>query len=186
MIATCVICLICFGLKESADKTMDFVTKGFASTMKIFAPALVIIAFFSLGNESMAQAILGESAPGFIGDFVGVIVSSVRIPEGFLAFIQTIVGSIYSIDGSGFAGLTVIGEITNGYGVTAEQLKLLISLGQIVIIWVGGGTLIPWSIVPVASVCKVSPMDLAKKNLVPVLTGLIVTTLVAAVWLFIL
>lgn len=186
LIATCIICMICFKRKESSDKAMEFVTKGFASTMKIFAPALVIIAFFSLGNESMAQLILGENAPGFIGDFVSVIVSSVKIPDGLLAFIQTLVGSIYSIDGSGFAGLTVIGEITHGYGVTLEQLKLLISLGQIVIIWVGGGTLIPWSIVPVASVCKVSPMELAKKNLIPVLSGLIVTTFFAAIWLFIL
>ncbi len=186
LIATCIICMICFKRKESSDKAMEFVTKGFASTMKIFAPALVIIAFFSLGNESMAQSILGENAPGFIGDFVSVIVSSVKIPDGLLAFIQTLVGSIYSIDGSGFAGLTVIGEITHGYGVTLEQLKLLISLGQIVIIWVGGGTLIPWSIVPVASVCKVSPMELAKKNLIPVLSGLIVTTVFAAIWLFIL
>lgn len=186
LIATCIICMICFKRKESSDKAMEFVTKGFASTMKIFAPALVIIAFFSLGNESMAQLILGENAPGFIGDFVSVIVSSVKIPDGLLAFIQTLVGSIYSIDGSGFAGLTVIGEITHGYGVTLEQLKLLISLGQIVIIWVGGGTLIPWSIVPVASVCKVSPMELAKKNLIPVLSGLIVTTAFAAIWLFIL
>lgn len=186
LIATCVICLICFDRKESANKAMDFVTSGFSSTMKIFAPALVIIAFFSLGNESMAQFILGESAPGFIGDFVNVIVSNIKIPDGFLAVVQTFVGTIYSIDGSGFAGLTVIGEITQGYGVNMEQLKLLISLGQVVIIWVGGGTLIPWSIVPVASVCKVTPMELAKKNFIPVVCGLIATTIFAAIWLSIL
>lgn len=186
LIATCVICLICFNRKESANRAMEFVTSGFSSTMKIFAPALVIIAFFSLGNESMAQSILGESAPGFIGDFVNVIVSNIKIPDGLLAVVQTFVGTIYSIDGSGFAGLTVIGEITHGYGVNMEQLKLLISLGQVVIIWVGGGTLIPWSIVPVASVCKVSPMELAKKNFVPVICGLIATTIFAAIWLFIL
>lgn len=186
LIATCLICLICFNLKEASNKAMEFVTNGFSSTMKIFAPALVIIAFFSLGNESMAQSIFGESAPGFIGDFVSAIVSNVRMPESLLAPVQTLVGTIYSIDGSGFAGLTVIGEITQGYGVNQEQLKLLISLGQIVIIWIGGGTLIPWSIVPVASVCKVSPMELAKRNFVPVVCGLIGVTIFAAVWMLIL
>lgn len=186
LIATCVICLICFKPSEAADKSMAFVTSGFSSTMKIFAPALVIIAFFSLGNESMAQSILDSDAPGFIGDFVYVIVSNIHIPDGLLAFVQTLIGTIYSIDGSGFAGLTVIGEITQGYGVSIEQLKLLISLGQIVIIWIGGGTLIPWSVVPVASVCKITPMELVKKNLVPVVCGLLGTTIFAAVWLFIL
>lgn len=186
LLAACVICWIQFGRITSAVKVRDCFTNGFSSTMKIFAPALIMIAFFSLGNESVAQSILGTSAPGFLGDFVHVMVSGIKIPDALLAVVQTVIGTIYSIDGSGFAGLTVIGEIAQGYGTGAEQVKLLVSLGQIVIIWVGGGTLIPWSIIPVASVCKVSPLELAKKNLIPVVSGLLLTTAVAAVWLCIL
>ena len=55
----------------------------------------------------------------------------------------------------------------------------LTALGQIAAIWVGGGTLIPWALIPAAAICNVSPFELARRNLVPVVIGLIVTTIVA-------
>ncbi|MNZ58875.1 hypothetical protein D3C78_768930 [compost metagenome] len=53
------------------------------------------------------------------------------------------------------------------------------ALGQIAAIWVGGGTLIPWALIPAAAICGVSPFELARRNLKPVLLGLAVTTVVA-------
>jgi len=44
-------------------------------------------------------------------------------------------------------------------------------LCQITTIWVGGGTIIPWGLIPVAAICNVNPLELAKKNLIPVLIG---------------
>ncbi|MNL88781.1 hypothetical protein D3C87_2187110 [compost metagenome] len=46
-------------------------------------------------------------------------------------------------------------------------------------IWVGGGTLIPWALIPAAAICGVSPFELARRNLKPVLLGLSATTIVA-------
>ncbi|MNY83629.1 hypothetical protein D3C86_2265200 [compost metagenome] len=46
-------------------------------------------------------------------------------------------------------------------------------------IWVGGGTLIPWALIPAAAICGVSPFELARRNLKPVLVGLVATTIVA-------
>ena len=186
LVATGIISLISFKFNDASEKMVNYITDGFLSTMKIFTPALIIIAFFSLGNNAAAQELLGEDAPGFISDFVYVIVDNLKIPDFLLAVLQVIIGTIYSIDGSGFAGLTVIGEITNGYAISLEQKKLLISLGQIVIIWISGGTLIPWSVIPVASVCQVKPIELVKQNLIPVVCGLIATTIVASVWLAVL
>lgn len=186
LLLTGVISFIAFDKKEAEEKITDFITGGFTSAMEIFAPALVIIAFFSIGNQSFSEYILGEGALGMIGDFVNVFVDNVKLPEFLLAFVQTAVGVVYSIDGSGFAGLTVIGEITRGYSLSEEKVKLLISLGQIVIIWVGGGTLIPWSVVPVASACGVTPRELVKKNLVPVVCGLAAVTAAASIWLVVL
>ena len=186
LLLTGVVSFITFDKKEAEEKITDFITSGFASAMEIFAPALVIIGFFSIGNQGFSEYILGEGAPGMIGDFVNVFVDNVKLPEFLLAFFQTVVGVIYSIDGSGFAGLTVIGEITRGYSLSEEKVKLLISLGQIVIIWVGGGTLIPWSVVPVASACGVAPRELVKKNLIPVICGLAAVTVAASIWLVIL
>ncbi|WGT41822.1 hypothetical protein RKS58_06810 [Lysinibacillus capsici] len=45
--------------------------------------------------------------------------------------------------------------------------------------FVGGGTLIPWALIPAAAICNVSPFELARRNLIPVVIGLIVTTIVA-------
>ena len=60
-----------------------------------------------------------------------------------------------------------------------EGTATLTALGQIAAIWVGGGTLIPWALIPAAAICNVSPFELARRNLVPVIIGLIVTTIVA-------
>jgi hypothetical protein len=55
----------------------------------------------------------------------------------------------------------------------------LTALGQIAAIWVGGGTLIPWAVIPAAAICGVDPFELARRNLKPVFIGLVVTTIVA-------
>ncbi|RXI46048.1 hypothetical protein DP145_01530 [Clostridium tetani] len=46
-----------------------------------------------------------------------------------------------------------------------------------VYICIGGGTLIPWALLPVAAICKVDPFELTKRNFKPVAIGLIVTTI---------
>jgi hypothetical protein len=55
----------------------------------------------------------------------------------------------------------------------------LTALGQIAGIWVGGGTLIPWAVIPAAAIAGVNPADLVRRNFIPVMTGLVVTTIIA-------
>jgi len=57
----------------------------------------------------------------------------------------------------------------------------LASLGQIITIWVGGGTIIPWAVIPVAAICNIDPQVLARKNLIPVLCGIASAILVALI-----
>ncbi|MEH6943557.1 hypothetical protein V7014_17225 [Bacillus sp. JJ722] len=45
--------------------------------------------------------------------------------------------------------------------------------------FIGGGTIIPWALIPVAAICNVDPFELARRNLIPVGIGLLVTTIVA-------
>ena len=180
LVLTCIISLIAFRGNTCAEKLGDFLVDGFSFTVKGFAPAVIMIGFFSLGSSEFAPMILGENAPACLSETVGFLVSHAKIPGAALAFLQSAVGIIYSLDGSGFAGLTVIGSIANSYPVAADAVKILTALGQIVIIWVGGGTIIPWSVIPVSSVCGVKPVELAKKNLVPVLTGIAAATVMAA------
>jgi hypothetical protein len=51
-------------------------------------------------------------------------------------------------------------------------------------IWSGGGTIIAWSsLVAVAGVVGVPVLDLVRKNFVPVMVGLIVSTIVGVMFL---
>ena len=43
----------------------------------------------------------------------------------------------------------------------------------------GGGCLVPWGLISAAAICGVSPIELAKRNLKPILIGFAVTTIVA-------
>ena len=67
---------------------------------------------------------------------------------------------------------------TFGTAVKAS-VPVLAALGQIAAIFVGGGTIVPWGIIPVAAICNISPIELARKNLAPVLIGFVCTFLAA-------
>ena len=46
-------------------------------------------------------------------------------------------------------------------------------------IFIGGGTVVPWGLIPVAAICNVDPVELARKNMLPVFIGLTCTFLAA-------
>ena len=183
LVCTCIAGIIAYPKAEAAEHVLDFIVDGFRYAMKVFAPAIVIIGFFSMGNSEISSQVLGENAPGCITEIVSFIMDNIKVPKPLLPVFLTVIGFIYSIDGSGFAGLMVIGDIAKSFGLGTEGSILLAALGQLVIIWVGGGTLIPWSMIPVSSVCGVDPYDLAKKNIKPVLIGFSATVAAAIVML---
>ncbi|NKI24007.1 hypothetical protein HFN20_22805, partial [Paenibacillus dendritiformis] len=81
---------------------------------------------------------------------------------------------------SGFSGISPAGSIPPLSGTASGGgTATLTALGQIAGIWVGGGTLIPWALIPAAAICGVSPFELARRNLIPVVIGLAATTLAA-------
>ena len=96
------------------------------------------------------------------------------------AFFQMIVGGLTGLDGSGFSGLPLTGALAHTFGAaTGASVPVLAALGQITAIFVGGGTIVPWGLIPVAAICNVSPLDLARKNLLPVFIGFGAAFLVA-------
>ena len=100
--------------------------------------------------------------------------------KGSVAIVETAVGAITGLDGSGFSGLPLVGSIAQTFSAHNEiHTATLAALGQIATVWVGGGTVIPWGVIPVAAICGVKPQDLARKNLIPVICGLTVTTIAA-------
>ncbi|KKM11780.1 membrane protein [Clostridiales bacterium PH28_bin88] len=169
---------------EALEKVTDYVRDGFMFGIKVFAPVIVIGGFFFLGSEGTAKAILGENATGLLSDLGNALAAAVPLSKAPVALIQMIVGGITGLDGSGFSGLPLVGSLAQTFGPSIDgNVGVLAALGQISAVWVGGGTVVPWGLIPVAAIAGVEPMELARRNFIPVMLGLLVTTIVAIVLL---
>ncbi|BDH61708.1 membrane protein [Lysinibacillus sp. PLM2] len=165
------------------EKTTSHLIEGFQFGFKVFGPVIPIAAFFYMGDAGFTT-IIGDFLPtdsqGIVNDLGIALASVVPLTSEIAAITLTGVGAITGLDGSGFSGITLAGSIANLFGTAIESgTATLTALGQIAAIWVGGGTLVPWALIPAAAICNVSPFELARRNLIPVVVGLIVTTIVA-------
>jgi len=171
---------------DPLGKITQHMIEGLQFGFRVFGPVIPIAAFFYLGDSAIFE-IFGEVLPkgsnGLVNDLGVALAGAVPLNKGIGAVTATIVGAITGLDGSGFSGISLVGSIAKlfsisiGYGVAT-----LTAMGQVAAIWVGGGTLIPWAVIPAAAICGVDPFELARRNLKPVVIGLIVTT-IAAVFL---
>ncbi|AST07187.1 hypothetical protein AF2641_10060 [Anoxybacillus flavithermus] len=169
--------------KKSLEQITDLFIQGFQFGFKVFGPVIPIAAFFYLGDSGF-QTIIGEFLPkqshGIVNDLGVALSSVVPLSKEVGAITLTGVGAITGLDGSGFSGISLVGSIAKLFATAiGTGIATLTALGQIAAIWVGGGTLVPWALIPAAAICGVSPFELARRNVVPVVTGLIVTTIVA-------
>jgi len=115
-----------------------------------------------------------------VNDLGLALAQTVPLNPGIGAVTLTIVGAITGLDGSGFSGISLAGSIAHLFATAiGSGIATLPGLGQIAASWVGGGTVVPWALIPAAAICGVDPFELARRNLIPVATGLIVTTIVA-------
>lgn len=172
-----------FGLR-SLQKVTSYLTEGFLFAIKIFAPVIIIGAFFFLGGNGITS-ILGESyQTGILNDWAVWLASRTPLNPYMTAFLQIVTGGLTGLDGSGFSGLPLTGAMARTFGAaTGASVPILAALGQISAIYVGGGTIVPWGIIPVAAICGVSPVDLARKNLLPVAVGFLAAFLTACLLL---
>ncbi|MCL6479432.1 MAG: hypothetical protein K6T65_13665 [Peptococcaceae bacterium] len=167
------------------ESVADFLGEGLGFAFKVMGPIIPIAGFFFIGNPESAPAILGEGAPGYLFD-VGNALAGVISPTGFIAgFGLLILGVITGLDGSGFSGLPLVGTLAAALGSGNHDVAAtLASVGQIGAIWSGGGTIVAWSsLVAVAGIVGVPVLDLVWKNFLPVVTGMIVSTIVAVVFM---
>ncbi|CAI6070356.1 hypothetical protein [Cohnella sp. JJ-181] len=163
------------------EATTDYLIEGLQFGFRVFGPVIPIAAFFYLGDAAFADLIghLPEGSHGIVNDLGVALANAVPLSGAVGSVTLTIVGAITGLDGSGFSGLSLVGSIAGMFGASVGGTDTLTALGQVAGIWVGGGTLIPWALIPAAAICGVSPFELARRNLPPVLIGLAVTTLVA-------
>jgi hypothetical protein len=169
--------------QQGLEKSTDYLIQGFQFGFKVFGPVIPIAAFFYLGDSGFNQ-IIGDYLPktslGIVNDLGAALAASVPLTKEIAAVTLTGIGAITGLDGSGFSGISLAGSVAKLFGTAiGGGTATLTALGQITAIWVGGGTLIPWALIPAAAICNVSPFELARRNLLPVTIGLAVTTIVA-------
>lgn len=171
---------------ESLEKIVDYLRHGFLFSIKIFSPIIPIAAFFFLGSSSCCD-ILGEGAPALLFDLGQALANVLPLNAFFLAFGNLLIGIITGLDGSGFSGLPMIASLGEALGgPQGINIHALVAVGQMGAVWSGGGCLAAWSfgLVATAGVSGVSPLELARKNFIPVVTGLVVSTIFAViVWM---
>jgi hypothetical protein len=169
------------GLRKTTKRMID----GFQFGFKVFGPVIPIAAFFYLGDAGFTTIIgdyLPDSSNGIVNDLGVVLAHIVPLTPEIGAATLAVVGAITGLDGSGFSGISLSGSIANLFShAIGDGAATLTALGQISAIWVGGGTLVPWALIPAAAICNVDPFELARRNLLPVCIGLVVTTIVAMV-----
>lgn len=179
--------LIFIAIKSYKNKSLEELTAYFISGLtfgfKVFGVVIPIAAFFYLGDSGFTTMVgnyLPTGSLGIVNDLGYALSQIVPINKIVSAFTVTGIGAITGLDGSGFSGISLAGSTAQLFGASSGiNIPTLTALGQFAAIWVGGGCLIPWAIIPVSAICKVSPFEVAKRNFKPVVLGLIVTTLFA-------
>ena len=168
---------------KGLEKTTSYLIQGFQFGFKVFGPVIPIAAFFYLGDSGFTTImgdVLPKNSQGIVNDLGLALANVVPLSKQVGAVTLTVVGAITGLDGSGFSGISLAGSIANLFATAlGAGAATLTALGQIAAIWVGGGTLVPWALIPAAAICNVDPFELARRNLKPVGIGLIVTTIVA-------
>lgn len=177
------ISIIAYG-KKSLENITAHIVEGLQFGFKVFGVVIPIAAFFYLGDSAFIEIfgkVLPQSSHGIVND-LGMALSNIVPLNPLLASgTLTAVGAITGLDGSGFSGISLVGSVAKLFSTAiGGGIATLTALGQIAGIWVGGGTIIPWAVIPVAAICKVDAFELARRNLKPVIIGLLVTTLFAA------
>lgn len=169
--------------RRGPEETTAYLVEGFQFGFKVFGPVIPIASFFYLGDSAFA-ALFGDRLPegsqGIVNDLGLALAHAVPVNGVVGSVTLTVTGAITGLDGSGFSGISLAGSIAHMFAAAiGSGAATLTALGQVAAIWVGGGTLIPWALIPAAAICGVSPFELARRNLQPVLIGLAATTVVA-------
>lgn len=177
--------------KSFLEKSAEHVVDGLVFAFRAMGVVLPIAGFFFIGNGDFSGDILGiapaaDGSPGGPALLFDLVLKGQEwIPTNSFvtAFSILFIGMIAGLEGSGFSGLPLTGSLSGSLGqIAGISPETLAAVGQMGNIWSGGGTLVAWSsLIAVAGFARVNVLDLARMCFIPVMTGLIASTLVAVV-----
>ncbi|QFG27428.1 permease [Actinomadura sp. WMMB 499] len=162
-------------------------TEGVGFAFRTMGMVIPIAGFVYIGLSDYAGEILGlpegARAPGFLLDAIGHVQPHIPDVPVVAAFAMLLIGMVIGLDGNGWPGLPFTGSLAGSLGDgSGADVATLAAIAQNGASWTGGGTLVIWSsLIVVAGLTGVSVVDLARRLFVPVVTGLVVATAIAAV-----
>jgi hypothetical protein len=172
---------------RSLESCAEHVVNGLSFAFKAMGVVIPIAGFVFIGISDFSGRIMGlaedATAPGFLFDAIRSVQEYIPNNPIVIMFAVLLAGMTVGLDGSGWAGLPLTGSLSEALsphsGVDTATLAAIAQNGAS---WTGGGTLVIWSsLIAVATFCGVSVVDLARKLFLPVVTGLVVSTVVAAI-----
>jgi hypothetical protein len=171
------------------ERTGEHFVDGLVVAFRAMGVVIPVAGFVLIGISDFAGRIMllpeDATAPGFLFDVIG---SSERfIPDNpiVVMFAMLFAGMLIGLDGSGWAGLPFTGGLAEALGHSSgADTATLAAIAQNGASWTGGGTLVIWSsLIAVAGFTGVSVNTLARRLFLPVVGGLILSVLVAAlIW----
>lgn len=167
--------------KQALKQTTHYIIEGFQFAFRIFTPVIPIASFFYLGGPlflKIYEQVLPQNSHGILFDLGAALSKVVLLTPEIGVLLITGIGLISGLDGSGYAGISLIGQLSHLFVSQSYHVATLSAWGQVVSIWTGGGTLVPWALLPAAAICGVDPMEVARRNFWPVLMGCIISLLV--------
>jgi hypothetical protein len=171
------------GLERAGEHFVD----GLVFAFRAMGVVIPVAGFVLVGISDFAGRIMllpeDAEAPGFLFDAIS---SGERfIPDNpvVVMFAMLLAGMLIGLDGSGWAGLPFTGSMADAFASsTGGDTATLAAIAQNAAGWTGGGTLLIWSsLIAVAGLTGVPVATLARKLFVPVVTGLVLSVVVAAV-----
>lgn len=161
-------------------------TEGITFSFRTMGMVIPVAGFVYIGLADYSAGILGLSdgadAPAFLFDAVARVQPHIPQVPVFAAFAMLLIGMLIGLDGNGWPGLPFTGSMAGALGDGSTDVATLAAIAQNGASWTGGGTLVIWSsLIVVAGLTGVPVVDLARRLFIPVVTGLVVATGIAAV-----
>lgn len=177
------------GGTDRLDRTGQHFVDGLVVAFRAMGVVIPVAGFVLIGISDFAGRIMllpeDVEPPAFLFDIIG---SGERfIPDNpvLVMFAMLIAGMLIGLDGSGWAGLPFTGGLADALAHSSgADAATLAAIAQNAAGWTGGGTLIIWSsLVAVAGFTGIPVTTLARRLFVPVVSGLILSVVVAAlIW----
>ncbi|MHC1783673.1 MAG: hypothetical protein AB9891_13115 [Anaerolineaceae bacterium] len=172
----------CGKFAEGMENITENVREGFQFGMKVFSPVFLVAGFYLVGVPDHCTAILGDKASPLILDIIKNLSTVIPMNKVVVGFVHTALAGLTGLDGSGFNDLPLMGALAQSWSqALGLKTAYLAALGQISMIWIGGGTIIPWALLPVSAITGVPAMDLARKNFWPCIGGVTAATILAII-----